>query len=60
MAEAGTVATASGIEIGPAAASLAAEVSAAVRAATRDLPFGAEPAAFLAVLEALAAEDDPA
>ena len=36
------------------AAETAAELAQAVREATRDLPFGVEPAAFLVVLEVLA------
>jgi hypothetical protein len=44
------------VELSPAALATARELAEAVRAATADLPFEAEPAAFLAALERLAEE----
>jgi hypothetical protein len=57
MGENSAVETAAGIEVPAAAAATAEELAAIVREATRDLPFGVEPAAFLAALEHLAAAE---
>lgn len=59
MARSGGAEAASGIEVTPEASAAARELAAAVRAATADLPFEAEPAAFLAALEELAAPEEP-
>jgi hypothetical protein len=61
MAENGLVPSPSGVAIPVEGEATAQELALLVRAATRDLPFGAEPAAFLAALERLApAGDDEA
>lgn len=54
------VMTASGIEVPASAVAVAEELAESVRLATRDLPFGAEPAAFLVALEQLAPSEDEA
>lgn len=54
MAEDSLVETPSGVEVPAGAVTTAEELAALVRAATQDLPFGAEPTAFLAALERLA------
>ncbi|MFL5336842.1 MAG: hypothetical protein ACJ8H8_27620 [Geminicoccaceae bacterium] len=53
--------TASGVMVPASAVETAAELARIVREATRDLPFGAEPPAFLVALESLADRtEDPA
>ncbi|MEK0082795.1 hypothetical protein [Benzoatithermus flavus] len=54
MAEDSLVETPSGVQVPVGAVITAEELAALVRAATHDLPFGAEPAAFLTALERLA------
>jgi hypothetical protein len=54
MAEEPLVGTKSGVDVPAGAVETAEELARLVRAATADLPFGAEPAAFLAALERLA------
>lgn len=58
MAEEARHETPSGIEVPASAEATARELAALVRAATEGLPFGAEPAAFLAALERLAAAEE--
>ena len=58
MPEEPAVATPSGLAVLASDAAAAEELAALVRAATRDLPFGAEPAAFLVTLERLAAQGE--
>lgn len=60
MSETAELETASGIEITAEALATAQALAAAVRAATADLPFGTEPAAFLVALEELAVDEEPA
>lgn len=59
MAGQGGIEALSGIEVTPEALATARELAAAVRAAAADLPFEAEPAAFLVALEELAAPEEP-
>ena len=54
------VETASGVPVPASAVETALELAQAVREATRDLPFGAEPPAFLVALENLADDDEEA
>jgi hypothetical protein len=49
--------TASGIEVPASAVAIAEELAQSVRAATVQLPFGAEPALYLALLEQLADDE---
>ena len=56
----GLVATVTGVEVGAAALETAAELTALVREATRELPFDVDPASFLAALESLARADGSA
>lgn len=56
----GLVATVAGVEVGAAALETAAELTALVREATRELPFDVDPASFLAALESLARADGSA
>lgn len=55
---AATTPTVSGIEVPASAVAVAAELAQAVRAATAGLPFEAEPALYLALLEQLAQDDE--
>ncbi|MFO1075743.1 MAG: hypothetical protein U1E17_24170 [Geminicoccaceae bacterium] len=50
--------SAAGVAITAAAAATADELAAAARAVAADLPFAAEPAAYLVALERLAADGD--
>ena len=56
----GRVETVSGIAVMAAALETAAELTALVREATRELPFDVDPASFLAALESLARADGSA
>lgn len=56
MKVADRVETSSGVPVAAGAAETAAELAQAVRAATRDLAFGVEPATFLVALDELAAD----
>jgi hypothetical protein len=60
MSAGAEVETASGVLVPASAAETALELALAVREATRDLPFESEPASFLAVLESLADDGQPA
>jgi hypothetical protein len=54
MTDGHRVDTGSGVPVAASASETAAELAQVVREATRDLPFGVEPASFLVVLEILA------
>lgn len=58
MAEQGRAVSAAGVAVTPAAIEAAEELALALRAATAELPFGADPTAFLAILEELAPGDE--
>ncbi|MFO1050110.1 MAG: hypothetical protein U1E52_19700 [Geminicoccaceae bacterium] len=53
----GLVPTVAGVDVAAAALETAAELTALVREATRELPFDVDPASFLVALESLARDE---